>query len=147
MLALDVQALAAGLHTAQMLADWATAQDGTLPPVLYSSADPDTLARTQASLGREASGTLVEHTLAEVARLLQSHGFTRFLIAGGETAGAVVAALGVTMLDIGPEIAPGVPWTRSIHGPDLALALKSGNFGAPDFFLHAWSLLTDEGAA
>ena len=147
MLALDVQALAAGRQTAQMLADWATAQDGPLPPVLCSSADPDTLARTQASLGREASGTLVEHTLAEVARLLQSHGFTRFLIAGGETSGAVVAALGVTMLDIGPEIAPGVPWTRSIHGPDLALALKSGNFGAPDFFLHAWSLLTDEGAA
>ena len=89
----------------------------------------------------------VERILAEVARILQSRGFARFLIAGGETAGAVVAALGVTMLDIGPEIAPGVPWTRSIQGPDLALALKSGNFGGPDFFLRAWSLLTPEGAA
>ncbi len=144
MLALDVQALAEGRQTAQMLADWATAQDVSLPPVLHSSADPDTLARTQATLGREATGTLVEHTLAEIARLLQTNGFTRFLIAGGETSGAVVAALGVTMLDIGPEIAPGVPWTRSIHGPDLALALKSGNFGASDFFLHAWSLLTED---
>ena len=145
--ALEVAALADGRQTARALADWAIAQDGPLPPVLYSSADPKALARTQASLGREESGALVERILAEVARILQSRGFARFLIAGGETAGAVVAALGVTMLDIGPEIAPGVPWTRSIHGPDLALALKSGNFGGPDFFLRAWSLLTPEGAA
>jgi uncharacterized protein YgbK (DUF1537 family) len=62
-------------------------------------------------------------------------------VAGGETSGAVVAALGVTTLAIGPEIAPGVPWTRSIAGPDLVLALKSGNFGGADFFLTAWSLL------
>ncbi|TIU31270.1 MAG: hypothetical protein E5W38_16560, partial [Mesorhizobium sp.] len=68
-------------------------------------------------------------------------GFRRFLIAGGETSRAVVASLGVTMLEIGPEIDPGVPWTRSIGSPSLALALKSGNFGAPDFFLKAWGLL------
>jgi uncharacterized protein YgbK (DUF1537 family) len=52
-----------------------------------------------------------------------------------------VAALGVTALRIGPEIDPGVPWTRAIGGPDVALALKSGNFGAPDFFLKAWDML------
>jgi uncharacterized protein YgbK (DUF1537 family) len=56
----------------------------------------------------------------------------------------VIAALGVSMLEIGPEIAPGVPWTRSVSGPDLALALKSGNFCAHDFFLKAWSLLDPE---
>jgi len=74
---------------------------------------------------------------------LRDNGFSRFLVAGGETSGAVVAALGVRALTIGPEIAPGVPWTRSIGAPDLALALKSGNFGGPDFFLTAWSLLDD----
>ena len=63
------------------------------------------------------------------------------IVAGGETAGAVVDALGVKALAIGPEIDPGVPWTRSIAGTDLALALKSGNFGAPDFFLKAWDKL------
>ena len=81
--------------------------------------------------------------MAQVAQILLGAGFSRFLIAGGETSGAVVAALGVTTLEIGPEIAPGVPWTRSIDGPDLVLALKSGNFGSEDFFLHAWSLLTE----
>jgi uncharacterized protein YgbK (DUF1537 family) len=80
--------------------------------------------------------------LAEVGRQLLASGFTRFLVAGGETSGAVVAALGVSALRIGPEIDPGVPWTRSLGAPDVALALKSGNFGAPDFFLKAWSKLS-----
>ena len=68
-------------------------------------------------------------------------GVTRMIVAGGETSGAVVGALGVSALEIGPEIDPGVPWTRALDGPPLALALKSGNFGAPDFFLKAWERL------
>ncbi len=139
--ALDVDGLASGDQTAQHVVDWVLAQTGTA--LVYSSADPETLARIQASLGREAAGSLVEHTLARVAQMLCARGFTQFIVAGGETSGAVVEALDVTMLDIGPEIAPGVPWTRSSSGPDLALALKSGNFGAPDFFLKAWDLLDE----
>ena len=140
-LALDVMALADGRQTALGVADWVVAQDGTA--VVYSSADPDALADMQAHLGREVSGALVEAVLAQVAQVLQAAGFARFIVAGGETSGAVVAALGVKMLEIGPEIAPGVPWTRSINGPDLALALKSGNFGGSDFFLTAWDLLDE----
>jgi uncharacterized protein YgbK (DUF1537 family) len=139
--ALDVDALAEGRQTAADLAAWATAQPSDAIPVIYSSAEPSTLQAIQARLGQHASGALVENALAEVARRLADAGFARFLIAGGETSGAVVAALGVTMLEIGPEIAPGVPWTRSIGTADLALALKSGNFGDKDFFLNAWSLL------
>ena len=84
---------------------------------------------------------MVEQALAGIACRLHGAGFSRFIVAGGETSGAVVKALGVTMLNIGPEIDPGVPWTRSIAGADLALALKSGNFGTPDFFVKAWSQL------
>ncbi|MBM3526247.1 MAG: hypothetical protein FJX57_25125, partial [Alphaproteobacteria bacterium] len=40
-------------------------------------------------------------------------------------------------LRIGPQIDPGVPWTASVGGPPLALALKSGNFGGDDFFAKA----------
>ena len=140
-LALDVDALLNGQQTASSLADWAIVQPQDCIPLIYSSADPSALQAIQQRLGQHASGVLVESTLAEVARLLQAAGFSRYLIAGGETSGAVVAALGVTMLEIGPEIAPGVPWTRSISGPDLVLALKSGNFGSDDFFLKAWTLL------
>ncbi|TIS91854.1 3-oxo-tetronate kinase [Mesorhizobium sp.] len=140
-LALDVAALANGRQTAAQVAEWAISQPETTTPVIYSSADPETLQAIQQRMGQHGSGALVEGLLARTAALLRDAGFRRFLIAGGETSGAVVASLGVTMLEIGPEIDPGVPWTRSIGTPNLALALKSGNFGAPDFFLKAWGLL------
>ncbi len=80
--------------------------------------------------------------LAGVARLLRARGFSRFLVAGGETSGAIVNGLGVSAMLIGPEIDPGVPWTVSVGmDPPVVLALKSGNFGADDFFLKAWRLL------
>ena len=88
------------------------------------------------------SGEAVEHFLGAVAHELLARGVTRFLVAGGETSGAVVNALEIEALSIGPEIDPGVPWTVTRgSGKAIALALKSGNFGTPDFFLKAWSLL------
>jgi uncharacterized protein YgbK (DUF1537 family) len=111
-------------------------------PLIYSSDDPDHVAKVQAQLGREKSGALVEHLMADLARALVDEGFTRMIVAGGETSGAVVEALGVGLLEIGPEIDPGVPWTKSRSGPEVALALKSGNFGAPDFFTKAWDRLS-----
>ena len=85
---------------------------------------------------------MVEETLATIARGLAAKGARRLVVAGGETAGAVVQALGVTGLRIGRQIDPGVPWTMSLGEPALALALKSGNFGAADFFLRAFSVLS-----
>lgn len=108
-------------------------------PLIYSSDDPEEVGRIQEKLGREQAGELVEKALSAVAVLLRDAGFTRFVVAGGETSGAVVSALGVGALHIGPEIDPGVPWTISAgEGGQIALALKSGNFGADDFFVKAW---------
>ena len=76
--------------------------------------------------------------MAAIARGLVERGVRRLVVAGGETAGAVVDALGVKALKIGPPIDPGVPWTSSLGEPELLLALKSGNFGAPDFFIKAF---------
>jgi 3-dehydrotetronate 4-kinase len=137
----DPLALSAGTLKAAQVLDWILQQPTERPLLVYSSADPDEVQRAQDKLGRTQAGELVEHLLAEVARALPTKGFARLIIAGGETAGAVVAGLDVKALRIGPEIAPGVPWTRSIAGVDLALALKSGNFGGPDFFVKAWDLL------
>jgi uncharacterized protein YgbK (DUF1537 family) len=108
------------------------------PVVIAASATPEKVAALQARLGREAAGALVEDAVATIAEGLVARGVGRLVVAGGETSGAVVTRLGVTSLRIGPEIDPGVPWTyanpRAIH-----LALKSGNFGARDFFLKAFS--------
>ncbi|WP_193176974.1 3-oxo-tetronate kinase [Oricola nitratireducens] len=145
--ALQVGALeiADGKISAAEIVDWIVANSDGRPPLVYSSADPDVVGSVQAELGRERAGQLVEDMLAEVGKRLLGHGFTRFLIAGGETSGAVVSALGVNALEIGPEIDPGVPWTRSSGGARLALALKSGNFGSRDFFVKAWDLLCEDG--
>ena len=99
----------------------------------------------QAQLGTGEAGALVEDALSGIATGLVKLGVGQFIVAGGETAGAVVKALGVTALRIGPEIDPGVPWTVGISKDGgqkpLALALKSGNFGTPDFFIKAWGKL------
>jgi uncharacterized protein YgbK (DUF1537 family) len=107
------------------------------PVLIYASAPPERVRDAQQRLGRERAGALVEEALAAVARGLVEAGVRRLVVAGGETAGAVVSALGVKALQIGPQIDPGVPWTASLGTPRLALALKSGNFGGPDFFTRA----------
>jgi uncharacterized protein YgbK (DUF1537 family) len=137
----DPLAIADGTVRADTIMAWIAERGPAEVPLIYSSAEPEAVRAVQDRLGREKAGHLVEELLASVARGLAAHGFARLIVAGGETAGAVVDALGVKALKIGPEIDPGVPWTRSIDGPDLALALKSGNFGAPDFFTKAWARL------
>jgi uncharacterized protein YgbK (DUF1537 family) len=140
-LRLDVLDLASGAMTAQTALDWLKTQSVNGPTLIYSTATPDEVQMAQSRLGRMNAGEIVESTLAEIAKALPGLGFTRVIVAGGETSGAVVNALDVNALAIGPEIDPGVPWTRSLAGTDLVLALKSGNFGAPDFFLKAWNML------
>jgi uncharacterized protein YgbK (DUF1537 family) len=108
------------------------------PVVIAASAPPERVAALQARLGREAAGALVEDAVATIAQGLVARGVGRLVVAGGETSGAVVQRLGVTSLRIGPEIDPGVPWTYA-NPAGLHLALKSGNFGARDFFLKAFS--------
>jgi uncharacterized protein YgbK (DUF1537 family) len=119
---------------------WAEGKLGEVPVVIAASAPPEKVAELQAKLGREAAGALVETALAQVAEGLVARGVRRLVVAGGETSGAVVTRLGVRSLRIGGEIDPGVPWTYAQGGgPPLLLALKSGNFGGPDFFLKAFA--------
>lgn len=105
------------------------------PVLVYASAAPEVVKTVQQRLGREEAGAMVERALAAIAKtLVDADGVRRLVVAGGETSGAVVSALGVTGLHIGAQIDPGVPGTVTLGDRTLALALKSGNFGAPDFF-------------
>jgi 3-dehydrotetronate 4-kinase len=138
---IDPMAVADGSLTADTILAWVDRQEKTATPLVYSSDAPKNVQAVQERLGRDKAGHVVEKLLADVAKQMVQRGFSRFIVAGGETSGAVVNGLGVKALSIGPEIDPGVPWTRSRSTLDVALALKSGNFGAPDFFLKAWSSL------
>lgn len=121
---------------------WLAGQDLTAAPLVYATAEPDEVRAAQARLGVATAGRLVEEALAEIAVAARDRGARRFVVAGGETAGAVTRALGVARLDIGAEIAPGVPWCFSTSaGAPVALALKSGNFGTEGFFAEALAKL------
>ncbi|MEP3247474.1 MAG: 3-oxo-tetronate kinase [Sneathiella sp.] len=109
--------------------------------LFYSSADPASVALIQEEQGRLEIGSRIEKVLGDIGSHLMEIGVRRFVVAGGETSGAVIKALNVKIMEIGPQIDPGVPWTISVGETPLALALKSGNFGAEDFFIKAISQL------
>jgi uncharacterized protein YgbK (DUF1537 family) len=140
-LALDTDAICRGEPVSEKAVAWAKQKlDGG--PILLSASDkPEAVKALQAKYGVEKSSLAIEQTMAVLARGLVDAGVRRLVVAGGETSGAVVKALDVTALRIGPEIDPGVPWTASVGNKPLLLALKSGNFGAPDFFTKAFTRL------
>lgn len=120
-----------GRQTAEAALAWALEQEDL--PLIYSSDDPDAVKSAQTEFGADRAAETIERFFGKVAEAAVDAGFTRLISAGGETSGAVVGALGVDAMEIGPMIDPGVPALR-VEGRNLVLALKSGNFGAPDFF-------------
>lgn len=142
---LDVARLldAPGESRAEVL-DWVRAQSETGPaPLVFATAAPEQVRALQDAHGAELTRTAIEAFFGALAVDLAEHGFHRFIVAGGESSGAVTEALGVSGFALGPQIAPGVPWVRSLDGA-LDLALKSGNFGAEDFFARAQGLANTE---
>lgn len=118
---------------------WLKMQDPNAPKIVFATAEPKSVAAAQDRLGVARAGALVEDALAQLAIDARNMGVSRIVVAGGETSGAVTRALNVDRLTIGPEVAPGVPWCFTGNG--LALALKSGNFGAETFFNDAFEML------
>lgn len=138
---IDPMELASGADKAAEALDWSSKQDVSQPVLIYSSADPEIVKQVQSKLGREEAGAMVEEALGTIATGLIEQGVSSLVVAGGETSGAVVKALGIPALHIGPEIDPGVPWTETIGATRIALALKSGNFGSEDFFIKSFEML------
>ncbi len=142
---LDAASILAGDAVSEAALKWAHQKflQGDEPILFYSSTDPDTLAKIQAASSRNTVGDAVENTIGAIAAGLEEMGVGQFIVAGGETSGAVIKALNVKAMEIGPPIDPGVPWTKSLTNKPLALALKSGNFGAEDFFTKAYAQIKD----
>jgi len=131
-----VDEVLAGRTAPAQVVDFVRAHTGQAP-LVYCSGNPDDVAGIQQRLGREHVARVLEQLFASSARRLVESGIRRLVVAGGETSGAVVSALDLGALTIGPEIDPGVPVLFTRGPRPLALALKSGNFGAPDFFARA----------
>lgn len=139
-LAVDLQGLMDGRVDARTIADFIR-EHREREPLVFSSASPDQMRAWQGRYGTGKVAAKLEGLFAEAARLIVKDGVERLVIAGGETSGAVVSGLSIDAVSIGPEIDPGVPALETKGGKPLALALKSGNFGAPDFFSKALRVL------
>lgn len=139
-LALDPLRIAAGEDVASEALRWALQHAGHTPALIYSTASPEDVRRVQAQDGTGQLGALIEAEIARIACGLVKRGVRRLVVAGGETSGAVVQALRLEQLQVGEQIDPGVPWCTghsAIAGTSISIALKSGNFGSPEFFLKA----------
>jgi uncharacterized protein YgbK (DUF1537 family) len=140
---LDSEKVVTGKTEAQRALAWANEHLGKGPILIASSATPDQVAALQARHGRDAAGHAIEQAMADIAQGLVLSGVRRLVVAGGETSGAVVDRLGIPGFLVGAEIAAGVPVLRAIGAKEgaMLLALKSGNFGGPEFFSDALTLM------
>ena len=136
--AFQLDPLALAENGPQKALDWLEGQDLDAAPLIYATANPESVRAAHEKLGVAGAGEIVEAALSACAVAARDRGARRVIVAGGETSGAVTKALGVSQLDIGAEIAPGVPWTYChSDGHQIALTLKSGNFGSETFFTDA----------
>jgi len=140
---LDPERVVAGTDEASRALAWAKTRLNDGPILIASSSAPDQVAALQARHGRDAAGHAIEQAMADLAEGLVQSGVRRLVVAGGETSGAVVDRLGIPGFLVGAEIAAGVPVLRAVGAKDgeMLLALKSGNFGGPEFFSDALKLM------
>ena len=148
---LDPEAVITKGYTAASARDWALSclrDDPDTIPLIYSAVEPDQVKQIQAAYGQQRAAEAFEEFFSALAQMLVAEHIPRLLVAGGETSGAVVDSLLLDQLEIGPEIDPGVPALRAktASGADLVIALKSGNFGAVDFFEKAAACLAGRAA-
>ena len=143
---IDPLAIAVGNDVVDSALSWASDHLAGGPVVISSTASPADVAKIHDLLGAQPAAMLIERTLAAIANGLARQGVRQMIIAGGETSGAVVESLGIRTLELGPIIDPGVCWTFGkpafLGGRNMALALKPGNFGQPNLFIHAWNVLS-----
>ena len=140
---LDPDRVVAGKDEARHAVAWARERLAEGPILIASSSTPEEVTALQARHGRDAAGHAIEQAMADIAEGLVQSGVRRLVVAGGETSGAVVDRLGIPGFLVGAEIAAGVPVLRAVgvDGGDMLLALKSGNFGGPEFFSDALRLM------
>ena len=140
---LDPDRIITGPDEVRRALAWASQRIAEGPILIASSSTPDDVAALQSRHGRDAAGHAIEQAMADIAEGLVRSGVRRLVVAGGETSGAVVDRLGIPGFLVGAEIAAGVPVLRAVGAKegDMLLALKSGNFGGPQFFSDALDLM------
>ncbi len=142
---LDPFRLLDGKEKSDDLVEW-TLSHSDMAPLIYSSADPETVRKVQQK-GKEKISGMLEEIMAEIALHCVEAGISRVIVAGGETSGALTRRLGFDCYEVGSSIAPGVPIMIPMARRNLRIVLKSGNFGDDTFFLKAVKMTGGSGIA
>ena len=141
-MAIDPMQIADGVDVVAQTLAWAGPHLESGPVLVYSTAETGSVKSVQSQLGVEQAGAMVERAIAAIARGLVERGVRQLVVAGGETSGACVQALGINLMQIGPQIDPGVPWCHAQTASGaMHITLKSGNFGTDDFFTKAFTMV------
>jgi uncharacterized protein YgbK (DUF1537 family) len=134
----DAAVVASGL-------DWAGERIGAAPFAVTTAADAEGVARAQAAMTAVGAARRAERLLGAVAAGLAARGVRRFVVSGGETSGAVVAALGVRRVRSLPRGPFGTGFCVSEAAEPTALYLKPGKLGADDVLLAALAAMDPDG--
>ncbi len=132
---IDPMAVLSGTETVDTVWDFVKAHADE-EVLLYSSDQAENVAEIQ-KVGKDKIAALLEGLTAAVAERAVANGYTRIIVAGGETSSAVAKKLGYHCFEIGESIAPGVPIMAPLSNENIRIVLKSGNFGQTDFFARA----------
>ncbi len=136
-LALDVEKIIKDPAYLEFVSQWVIAHASDhLAPMVYATQPPQIIELIQKHYGAEYISDRIETFFSSLARSLTRAGFNKFIVAGGETSGAVTQGLNIEGMVIGEPVAPGVPWTQVLNKQQWVI-LKSGNFGSQDFFQKA----------
>jgi uncharacterized protein YgbK (DUF1537 family) len=116
---------------------------------INSNIEDSILVYTPGSVGLNENNdkkesVFLENVIAGISKRALENTYSRIIVAGGETSGAVMKELKYNAFYIGRSIAPGVPIMRPLHASDLRIVLKSGNFGQKDFFIRALEATGDK---
>jgi uncharacterized protein YgbK (DUF1537 family) len=133
-LRIDLAAAGGDADAADRAIGWAASRIASGPVAITTAAPPDAVAAVQSRFGRRRAARMAEQLLGRIAVGLRDLGVRRFVIAGGETSGAVMEALRIRALAVGPYEAPGQSKAVALAGPALSLYLKSGKLGPVDMF-------------
>ncbi len=140
-----IDLLHAATHTGveDEIVEWASSRFSDGPVGVATSATPDMVKRAQSILGREAASSLAENLLCRITKRFHDFGVRKLIVAGGETSGAVLHALGVDRVDVAvhDELLGG--YCRAGGSDPIAFVLKAGATGDEDFYRTALARLQE----
>jgi uncharacterized protein YgbK (DUF1537 family) len=120
---------------------WACSITSGKPFAVATTTNSEGVKGAQAALGPIGAARRAERMLAAVAAGLRDSGVRRFIVSGGETSGAIVAALNISRVRSFPRGKDGTGFCIAEGAEPVSLYLKPGKMGSTDVLLRALEVM------